>query len=78
MNQNKKSIVLLFFILCYSLSVVAQIQKTKGKLTRIDGKTYISKNDKLCEIPGNDHVSILLKCNDYTHFHHRFAMEQIW
>ena len=50
MNQNKKSIVLLFFILCYSLSVVAQIQKTKGKLTRIDGKTYISKNDKLCEI----------------------------
>ncbi len=42
MNQNKKSIVLLFFILCYSLSVVAQIQKTKGKLTRIDGKTYIS------------------------------------
>ena len=43
-------IIILLFVSFQCLSSIAQIQKAEGIVTRIEGKTYISKQDKLYEI----------------------------
>ena len=58
MRKNCTKLIVLLFVLLYSISSIAQIRKATGKVIRIEGKSYISQQGRFFEI---DEKNVLAK-----------------